>query len=215
MNMQSMNSRRAFVLVFIVLIISCELAVYEGSVKRSGGERLFQMYLLGGNHMAADYYPQNDTDIRPGVIIRWYLGTTNYMGSVQIVEIRVKIANQTTKSPDDVQALESPAPALTDIAKVLQNNETWETPWVWSVQNGTISGGSTHILLLKINNETYPISDWMASNGYNFRIIFELWTWQSDSNAFHFGWTSNGEQRVAWLQVWFNMTSVSPIGTAQ
>jgi hypothetical protein len=52
------------------------------------------------------------------------------------------------------------------------------------------------------------MSDSSASNGYNFRLIFELWTWNTDSANFQFGWFAPVEIRVAWLQLWFNATSV-------
>jgi hypothetical protein len=42
---------------------------------------------------------------------------------------------------------------------------------------------------------------------YNFRLILELWTRQTEANSLEFGWTTNSEHWVAWLQVWFNMTS--------
>jgi hypothetical protein len=54
---------------------------------------------------------------------------------------------------------------------------------------------------LQINNETYQIQDWSAGGDYNFRLIFELWSWQRDANGFEFGWAASGERRVAWLQV--------------
>jgi len=78
---------------------------------------------------------------------------------------------------------------------------------VWNISDAVLVGNSTRILKLQINNESYQIQDWSASNGRNFRLIFELWTWQADTNAFEFGWTTNSENRVAWLQVWFNTTS--------
>jgi len=215
MSMQSLDSRRTVILVFLILTVLFELTTYEASVQRPAGERFFQMYILGANHKAANYYPQNDTDIRVGSVLRWYLGITNNMGSAQFVEVQVKLANQTTQSPDDLKALESPAPAITDFAEVMLKNGTWEFPFVWSVENASMSGGSAHILTLEIDNQTYSVSSWAGANGYNFRLIFELWTWQPESNTFGFGWASNGERHAAWLQVWFNMTNVSPIPMAE
>jgi hypothetical protein len=34
-----------------------------------------------------------------------------------------------------------------------------------------------------------------------------LWVWDTGFNSFQFGWSTAGERKVAWLQVWFNMTS--------
>jgi len=90
------------------------------------------------------------------------------------------------------------------------NNETWEFPFVWSVTNATATAGSTRILTMQINNETYQTSNWSAINGYNFRLILELWVWQTNTNTLTYGWNSNGEYRTAWLQLWFNMTTPTP-----
>ena len=205
----SSQNRRTLIAVFITLLVVCEMVAYVATTPRPR-EQFFQLYVLGAKHMAADYYPNNDTDIRIGEPVTWYLGVTDNMGTAQLVAIRVKIGNQTIKPPDDQQALESPAPVVTEFMRFLQENETWETPFVWSISDAVSSGNSTRILTLQINNETYQIQDSSASNGHNFRLIFELWTWQTEANAFEFGWTANGEHRVAWLQVWFNMTSPRP-----
>jgi len=206
MSFMSSQSRRTLIVVLITLLISCETVAYVATTPRPR-EQFFQLYVLGANHITADYYPNNDTDIRLGEPVTWYLGVNDNMGTVQLVSIRVKIGNQTIKPPDDQQALESPAPVVTEFMRFIQDNETWEAPFVWSIRDAIPVGGSTRILTLKINNETYQLQDCSASKGQNFRLIFELWTWQTDANAFEFGWTANSERRVAWLQVWFNMAS--------
>ena len=206
MSVMSSQNRRTLIAVFVTLLVVCEMIAYVATTPRPR-EQFFQLYVLGAKRMAADYYPDNDTNIRLGVPIMWYLGVTDNMGTVQLVSIRVKIGNQTIKPPDDQQALESPAPVVTEFLRYLQDNETWEVPFVWSITDAIPVGGSTRILTLQINNETYQLQDCSASNGHNFRMIFELWTWQTDANAFEFGWMAGGEHRVAWLQVWFNMTS--------
>jgi hypothetical protein len=203
-------NKRTVIVLFITLLIVFELTAYVVTTPRPT-EQFFQVYILSADHTAAGYYPNNDTNMRIGESITWYLGVTDNMGTMQLVSVRIKPSNATIKPPDDNLGVESPAPVITDFARFLQNNETWQTPLVWSISNATLTSGSTRILNLEINNETYQISDWSARNGYNFRLIFELWTWQTDSNAFVFGWNANGEHRIAWLQVWFNMTN--PVNT--
>jgi uncharacterized membrane protein len=203
------QNTRTVIAVFITLLIVCELIVYAATMP-SASAQFFRVYVLGRNHLVANYYPDNDSDIRVGEPVEWYLGVTNNMGTVQLVSILVKISNSTIKPPDDQQELESPAPAVTDFDRFLEDNETWEFPFVWNISNATSIDGSTRVVTLQINNETYQISDWSASNGYNFRLIFELWTWQTESNTYEFGWNTNGEHQIAWLQVWFNMTNPPP-----
>lgn len=211
MSFLSSQNWRGLIVVFVILIILCEATTYVATMPFPR-EQFFQLYVLGADHTASHYYPYDDMNISPGEQVAWHLGVANSMGTVQLVSIRVKVSNETIKPPDDQQSVESPAPAVADFARFLQDNETYETPFVWSISNATQSGGTTRILTLQIDNATFQISDWSATNGYNFRLIFELWVWQTDSNAFEYGWSTGGEQRAAWLQLWFNVTTVqSPL----
>jgi uncharacterized membrane protein len=209
MSFLSSQNRRTLITVFITLLIICEMLAYVATTPRPQ-EQFFQLYILGANHMAADYYPNNNTDITIGEPVTWYLGVTDNMGSVQLVSVRVKIGNQTIKPPDDQNGTESPAPLVAEYMRVLQDNETWETPFVWTITDAVSAGNSTRLLTLQFDNETYTLQDSTASGGRNFRLIFELWTLQVESDTFQFGWNASGEHRVAWLQVWFNMTSPRP-----
>ena len=206
-NLMARVNRRVWVVVFITLFVVFETAAYVATTPRPT-EQFFQLYVLGQNHLAADYYPNDDPNIALGASVPWYLGVTNFMGSVQLVAIRVKLGNQTTQPPNDQNATASPAPLVTEFQRFLQDNETWEFPFTWQIPNATSAGGVTRILGIEINNQTYPIAGVEAMNGYNFRIIIELWTWNVDSDAFGFGWYAGTDHEVAWLQVWFNATAV-------
>jgi len=157
--------------------------------------------------MAANYYPNNDSNIRLGEPVRWYVGVTNLMGNVQLVSIRVKLGNETISPPNDTQGLSSPAPLIAEFMRSIQDNKTWELPIVWRLLNVSSVEGSTRILELQINNQSVLVQDSSARDGYNFRLIFELWTWNVDSGALEFGWWTATEHRVVWLQLWFNATS--------
>ena len=209
MRLTSSKNRRTLIAIFIVLAIIAETGAYLMTTSRPQ-EQFFQVYVLGKNGLAADYYPQNDTDIHVATHVPWFVGVTNSMGKMEFVEMRIKLGNQSTAAPSDTSATPSSAPELTAFDRFLSDNETWEFAFVWSIMNATKNSGSTRILEVQVNNETYFPSDWSASNGYNFRVILELWVWQTDMNAFEFGWSSNGEQRTAWLQLWFNMTTPGP-----
>jgi hypothetical protein len=80
-------------------------------------------------------------------------------------------------------------------------------PFFWQIVNADMLGGSTRILEMQISNETYQVPGVTTVDGHNFRVILELWTWEPQSETLQFGWSSGNERRVAWVQVWFNMTS--------
>jgi hypothetical protein len=192
--------------VFITLLIVFEMFAYIVTTPRPQ-EQFYQLYVLGANRMAADYYPNGDPNIPLGVAVDWYLGVTNDMGSVQLVEVRVKLGNQTIQPPGEQAGLPSPAPLITSFHKFMLDNATWEFPFIWQISNATAAGGITRILVLQVNNQTIPILNSSAQNGYNFRFIIELWSWNVDSSSFQFGWYSGSEHQIAWLQVWFNATT--------
>jgi len=168
-------------------------------------EKFFQLYALGETRMAERYYPNNNTNLSTDTPVKWYLGTTNFMGSVQIAIIRVKLGNQTLASPNETQATPAPLPILIEFRKVLLNNETWEFSFVWNIADISDVGNLTY-LTLNINGTKKYIEDVGAKDGYNYRLVFELWTLDIESNEIIFGWKASNERRAAWLQLWFNAT---------
>jgi hypothetical protein len=187
-------------------LIVFEMIVYVAVTPRPR-EQFFQLYVLGANGLLSDYYPDGDPNIRTGELVKWYVGVTDFMGTVQLVALRLKLGNQTITPPSDLEASPSPAPLVAEFWRFIQDNETWEFPFFWQIVNADTLGGSTRLLEMQINNETYQVPSLTAVNGYNFRVILELWTWEPQSQTLQFGWRNGNEQRVAWVQVWFNMTS--------
>jgi hypothetical protein len=200
------QSRRNLLVVFLTLLVIFETVAYVTTTPRPR-EQFFQLYVLGANRLLSDYYPNDDPNIGVADLVRWYVGATDFMGSVQLIAIRVKLGNQTIRPPDDLQAQPSPAPLITEFWRFIQDNETWEIPFFWQIVNTDTMGGSTRILEMQINNETYQVPGLSALDGYNFTVILELWTWEPQSETLQFGWLSGSERRVAWVQVWFNMTN--------
>lgn len=199
----SSQKRRNLLVVFITLLIVFETIVYVTTTPPAV-EQFFQLYALGANRIAANYYPNGDPNIHPGESVRWYVGVENFMGSVQLVAIRVKLGNQSLSPPDDLKGIPSSAPIVAEFKQYIQDNTTWEIPFIWQISNISSIGSLTRILQLQINNETYQLPDVSAFNGNNFRLIFELWTWSETATSFQFGWFAGTELRVAWLQIWFD-----------
>jgi hypothetical protein len=148
------QNRRRLLVVFLTSLIVFEMIVYVVTASRPR-EQFFQLYVLGANGMLSDYYPNNDPNIGVGDLVRWYVGVTDLMGSVQFVVIRIKLGNQTIRPPDDLLAQPSTAPLITEFRRFIQDNETWEMPFLWQIVNADAPGGSIRILEMQINNETY------------------------------------------------------------
>jgi len=201
----SEDGKRA-VTIFISATIVFSTLAYVAVTPRPR-EQFFQIYVLGETRKAERYYPNNNPNILVGQVVRWHLGATNFMGSVQYVVIKVKLGNSTIKAPDDVKYVPSPAPLLLQFKRVLVNNETWEFPFVWVIREIGVNGGMVNPALLEINGVGVRNSQVGALKGYNFRVVFELWTFDLESESLVFGWRTGAERRVAWLQIWFNATS--------
>lgn len=200
----SEDKKRAIV-VFISTLLIFTMITYI-AVTPLPKERFFQLYALGETRLAERYYPNNDTNILTDAPVKWYLGTTNFMGSTQLAVIKAKLGNQTLSSPNETEATPAPLPILIEFQKVLQNNETWEFPFIWKITNTTKVGNLTY-LTLNINGIETNIAEVGAKDGYNYRLIFELWTLDIESNDIIFGWKASTQRRTAWLQLWFNATS--------
>jgi len=195
--------------VFICVTVVLSTLTYVALTPRPR-EEFFQIYVLGETRMAERYYPGNNPNIPAGQAVKWHVGLTNFMGSIQYVAIRAKLGNSTIKAPSDVDHTPSPAPMLMDFRRVLMNNETWEFPFVWMIKEVRGNGDVVRIAVLDLNGVEIRNGEVSALKGRNFRIIFELWTLDPESGNEVFGWRAGAERRVAWLQVWFNATSPRP-----
>src|SRR5208282_784838 len=206
------RSLRYLLPLFLTFLVIFEAGAYV-VITPSPTERFLELYVLGSNGLAEDYYPNNSSYLQIDQRVTWYLGVTNQMGSMQFVDIRVKLANQTIAAPNDTTATPSPAPVITEFKQFMVSNGTWEIPFQWQILNFTTTpNGYARITKMQIGNATYALqnSPTCSLGSCNFRLIFELWTWNVDFGDFQPGWLSDNQQRIAWLQLWFTLTSGAP-----
>ena len=102
------------------------------------GQKFFALWMLGAHHLVGDYYPNNDTSIRPRSILNWTLGVYNHMGNLEYIVIMVKLLNSTNQEPNDLNGVPSPVAPIFQIHRVLTDNETWSTPFTWSILNAIV-----------------------------------------------------------------------------
>jgi len=193
------------ILIFVSATMVFSMLAYV-SVSPRPKEQFFQIYVLGENKMADRYYPNDNPNIVPGTRVRWHLGATNFMGSIQYVILRVKLSNSTIDPPDEKNRVPSPAPEITEFHRVLLNNETWQFPFTWRIDDVKKVGEDYYLRRLSVNERDVQPSPISARKGYNYRIIVEIWTLDPSDRHVMFGWRAGAETRVAWLQIWFNAT---------
>jgi len=208
----SFRSIKRLLPLFLTSLIIFEAAVYV-AMTPSPREGFFELYALGANGTASDYYPNNSLFIEPGQPVTWYIGLSNQMGSIQYVDIRVKLGNQTLNPPNDTSASPSPAPLVVEFKRFISDNATWEIPFVWQILDFSTQGNSSRVLQLQIDNVTYSLQNTPTCSVHgpcSLRFIFELWTWDVSIGDFQIGWRNGAQQRIAWLQLWFNPTLGAP-----
>lgn len=209
------NSRfvRCSLPVFLIFLILFETAGFIATTPRPR-DRSFEFYALGANKSAGEYYPNNSPFIQTNQPVTWYLGVVNRMGSLQFIDIRVKLANQTIGDPNDTTVSPSSAPVVAEFKRFIQSNETWEIPFIWQILNFTTTTQRySRILRMQIDNATYSLQNaptCSSVSSCSFRFIFELWTWNLDSSDFQFAWWNGNQLQIAWLQLWFNLTPGVP-----
>lgn len=168
-------------------------------------EPFFALAVLGEEGMAELYYPGDAPNIEVGEEAHWILYLYNHMGEAQYVAVRAKLLNSTVLAPNSTTLFQSPSPTIYETRRIIRDNETWLHPFDWSLLNVSRDGDSTIIEGLMINGEPFK-TNVIGKNVYNFRLVFELWTYDEKSQDLIFGWVSNESYRCAWNQIWFNVT---------
>lgn len=199
------NALKRSIMIFVSAAAIFFMIAYV-SVTPRPGEQFFQIYVLGENKMAERYYPNDNPNIPIGVQVKWHLGATNFMGSIQYVILKIKLSNTTIDPPDEKNNLPSPAPVVKELYRVMLNNETWQFPLTWSINDLKRIGDNYYPTQLIINEQKIDVQPVSAKKGYNYRMIVELWTLDPLDQHLIFGWRTGTERKTAWLQVWFNAT---------
>ena len=197
--------RNVFVAVCLVSVLVAAYPIYGIFIPERPVEKFIALGLLGENGMAEHYYPSDDPNIGVGVPVKWFVYLYNHMGEAEYVALRVRLLNATVPAPNSTSCTACPAPFFIEVRRILLKNETLVFPFSWSLEEATKVGDFVRIERLNVNNVRVA-SNSTALYGYNFRMIFELWIYNEDSQDFGFGWSSGGESRCVWNQIWFNVT---------
>jgi uncharacterized membrane protein len=194
---------RTFLLLFSSLLIIYLSIAYVASEPRPQ-ERFLSISTLGSNMMAGHYYPSNSSLIDTGFDVSWYLNVYNRMGNPEYLSIRVKLINSTQTAPDDNLHLPSPENHIIELRHMLANDSTWVTPLSWTITEIDKKQDYVVIKGLKINDLEFDDLHIASSDG-DFRLIFELWRYDTETNDFSFTWSSGLDERSTWNQIWFSV----------
>ncbi len=172
-------------------------------------EPFFAMYILGSNGLAEHYYPNDNPDLTVGEPVNWTIGIYNHMGSLQYVVVRVKLLNSTLAAPNELTGTPSSVAPLFEFARVLADNETWPMPFVWRLLSVSSDTAGVQITEVSINQVVVKGILARALSGFNYRLVFELWFYDSATNGLVFSWNAQNTKHSVWTQIWFNVTSTA------
>jgi uncharacterized membrane protein len=164
--------------------------------------------VLGRNEKAKNYFPGEDPNIGINEKVEWNLYLHNDMSESQYIIIAVKIANSTISPPSAKSCIASPALKIYQIREFIFVNETKIIPFSWNIVNVSSIEEFRKLEKVSINDEIIEVNA-KSRNGYNFRIIFELWIFDKELEEFQFDWRNGSERRCVWTQVWFNSTTIN------
>jgi len=191
-----------YLLVFISLaIIFTSATFYIISPKPAQSYMGFGVYSQQG---LQGYVPSNMT-ITPPQTLNWNLTVANRTGREQFIMVIVRIGNSTTFSPN-VTSPAAPLPELGRVDRFVSDGETSNINFTWTVESTNQTGGVV-FLNLRINGQSVSSAPVGAVSGRDFRLIFELWTFDLSSGSFQYGYPGEFAQIGTWLQVWFSTSA--------
>jgi uncharacterized membrane protein len=190
--------RTLFIAVTLALILVAASPALGFILTFPGGERFSELWVLGPGHMAEDY----PFDVKANETYKVFVGVGNHMGSSCYYLIYVKLRNQTESLPNATAGTPSPLPALYEYRLIVKDSGIWEAPLEFSFPQISISENRCLVETLTINDVAFRVdklASWdLNGTGYYFQLFFELWIYNTESNAFQF------HNRAVWL--WLNAT---------
>ena len=170
-------------LIGVLLIASPAIA---GAIRLPAGEAFSELYLLGPEKMAQNY-PFN---IVVGQNYSVYVAVGNHLGSLAYYEVFVKLANGTDPFPNSTLATPSLLQPLYDYRFTIKDNATWQDLLTFKVTDATTTPTDATINTLQINDQTLNIdktTSWNTNTTtYTYRLIFELWLYNQQTQTTEF-----------------------------
>jgi hypothetical protein len=149
----------------------------------SGAEQFSEFWILGPNHVMADY-PSN---VQVNQTNRVFVGVRNHMDSTVHYMVYVKFRNQTQPLPDALNSMPSSLPPLYEYHAYVADEGTWEAPSDFSVLRASRVGNSTLVSDISINDVVFSVNSYATENsGFSYEIFFELWIYNTTSMSFQY-----------------------------
>ena len=155
------------------------------------------MAILNENNETKSYFPNEENLILLNETIKWHIYLHNQPTTSVNLHIKTKIINEIDKLPDSILCIPSLGPEIYNIEQKMDENSIKIIPFYWKVTQ--ILHNETHKIItsIEINEEEISCEITTSING-DFRIIFELWIKEPDTDLFVFKWKSREEAQCIW-----------------
>ena len=194
-------------IVFLVLLVSFT-TVYSSAGFYLLSPRAFQPFMsfaiLSEQGTLSGYVPGSGLTVPPNQTIGWHLEITNRMGAVQFVRVVFRIGNLTIANPNETSPA-SNVPSIGTFEKFIPDQYTDTLSFNWRVVSVVQTGGMV-FPRVQINDQSPILSPVGAATGRDLRLMFELWTFDTATGTFQYGWKDGDVVFGDWLQVWFDLT---------
>jgi hypothetical protein len=205
MEAETTQSRLALFLVLFISLtaIFSSVTFYAMSSKPSQSFIGFGIYSQRG---LQGYIPNSNLTIVTGQNLNWTFTVTNRMNKAEFIMIHTIIGNSSTTPPNATTPSTPPnaTTLLGSTEQFINDGETSRINFTWTIESSYQTARLTY-LNVSIDGETAVASTPVGTaSGRNFRLIFELWTFDPVSGSFQYGYPGQTSQIGVWLQVWFN-----------
>lgn len=182
----------------LLIIVS---TLFIGIIKLPEEKYFSEIYLLGPEQMAQNY-PFN---IIPNQNYSVYLGVGNHLGATTYYIVNVMLLNNEQMFPESYSEISSSIETLYRCRFLIQNDERFEYPLIFSIANVSIYENKLKVGNLFINGIDYPVNIttlWDSKDStFEYRLIFELWKFNSNN------WLIQSDG--TWVSLRLNATSIN------
>ncbi|TMI40968.1 hypothetical protein E6H21_04725 [Candidatus Bathyarchaeota archaeon] len=204
MTMEVENTQHRLAL-FLVLFVSLtaifsSVTFYAMSAKPSQSFIGFGLYSQRG---LQGYITNSNLTVPTGQTQNWTFAVTNRMNKAEFVMIIARIGNSSTPTPNAT----TPSTTLPELGRTdrfINDGETSRINFTWTIESSYQTGQLTYLNITFNAQPAVSSTPVGTMSGANFRLIFELWTFDPASGSFQYGYPGQTSQVGNWLQVWFS-----------
>ena len=177
-----LNQYRTIFAITTILLVSIMSTPVINTVVRlpNAAEAPFsELWVLGLNHTISEYPGPIKVGERRNII----LGVRNHLNAPAYYMLKAKFRNETQPFPDALKGESSTLPSLYEFRFFLDNSETWEYWFNFSISSATFSQESCLVNTFLVNDVPLFVNITQRLNpikkGFYYQLFFELWLYDS------------------------------------